>query len=180
MEKAYLYWRWFQDKFLAPITAVMFLGPILLAIVEVIRRYVFGVSWSWQQDVVTYTILSAVYIFFAITHRKGGHLRVSLFVGLLEKAGGGYRKTAHLMNLLAHSAAILYLAYFTYYGIKMTQNSFRSGRLVFSQVMPFWPFFLVLTIGIGFMCITTFFHLYREVLAMAGRDVLPEEVESAH
>lgn len=180
MEEIYRYWTRFQDKILAPLTAVMFLGPILLAIVEVVRRYVFGVSWQWQQDVVTYTTISSLFLFFAITHRKGAHLRVNLFVKLLNDAGGNYQKISRVMDLLAHLVSVLYLGYFTYYGIRMTQNSFRSGRLVFSQIMPFWPFFLLLTIGMGFMLITTIFHLYRDVMAMAGRQVLPEELESTH
>ena len=180
MEEIYRYWRRFQDKVLAPLTAVMFLCPILLAIVEVVRRYVFGVSWQWQQDVVTYTIISSLFLFFAITHRKGAHLRVNLFVKLLNDSGGIYQKISGIMDVLAHLITTLYLGYFTYYGIRMTQNSFKSGRLVFSQIMPFWPFFLLLTIGMGFMLITTIFNLYREVLARTGRQVLPEEVESIH
>lgn len=177
MEKAYEFWKWFQDRVTAPITALMLLGPIILACIEVIRRYFFGTSWDWQQDVVTYIILSATYLFFPITQRHDMHLRVTMFINLAKK---GNPTLAHLMNLATQVLCILYLGYFTYYGIKMTQNTYTSGRLVLSQSMVFWPFFCILTIGMAFMVITYLFQLYREIQAMRGREVLVEKTAAAH
>jgi len=177
MERAYQYWKWFQDRFMAPITAFIFLGPIILGCIEITRRYIFGVSWDWQQDVVTYFILSATYLFFSITQRHDMHLHVSLFVNQLSKV---HPIAGHAANFLAQLACILYLGYFTYYGMKMTHNTYATGRLVLSQSMLFWPFFFILTIGMGFMLITFLFQIYREVQAMRGKQVLVEEATSAH
>jgi len=177
MEEAYRFWKGFQDKVLAPITAFLLLGPIILAMIEVIRRYVFGVSWDWQQDMVTYLILGGSYLFFSITQRQNAHLRVSLFSGLLMRKSP---MLSRLMTLLVQLASAVYLGYFAFYGFKMTQNSYVSGRLVYSQIMPFWPFFLVLTVGMVFLLVTFIFQIYREGMAMAGKKVLDEEAESLH
>ena len=178
MEKAYQYWKWLQDRFLAPITAVVFLAPIILGCVEVIRRYFFGVSWDWQQDVVTYFILSATYLFFSITERQGMHLKVTLFTSLLSRKV--HPAMGHIMSLLALLASVLYLGYFTLYGLKVTQTTYASGRLVLSQSMVFWPFFLILTVGMGLMIISFLFEIFREIQAMRGKQVLVEETASAH
>ncbi len=178
MEKAYQYWKSFQDRFLAPITALVFLGPIILACIEVIRRYFFGASWDWQQDVVTYFIISATYLFFSITERQGMHLKLSLFISLFSRKV--HPMVGHLMRLLAQLASVLYLGYFTIYGVKMTQGTYSAGRLVLSQCMVFWPFFLILSVGMGFMLISFLFDIFREIQAMRGKVVLVEEAASAH
>ncbi len=177
MEKAYEFWKWLQDRITAPITALAFLGPIILGCVEVIRRYIFGESWDWQQDVVTYLILSATYLFFPITQRKDMHLHVDLFIILAKK---GSPILSHIMKLFAQLASAIYLAYITYYGMKMTLNTYNTGRLVLSQSMVFWPFFFILTLGMGFMFITFLFQIYREIQAMRGKEVLVEEAAGAH
>jgi len=60
--KAYAAWRALQDRVLAPAGAVLFVGSTLLALVEVGRRYVLGRSFEWQQDAVTFFILSGVFL----------------------------------------------------------------------------------------------------------------------
>lgn len=177
MEAAYLFWKKLQDRWLAPITAVMLLGPIILACVEVIRRYFLGESWDWQQDVVTYMIISAAFLYFATTQRKESHLRVTLFVNLVNKKSS---LAGHNVSLFAQLCSIIYLFYFTYYGVKMTVRTYVDDTLVLSQIMPLWPFFLFLTLGIAFMVITFLFQVYREIQAMRGRSVLPEELDAMH
>jgi TRAP-type C4-dicarboxylate transport system permease small subunit len=177
MESAYQWWKRFQDQWISPLAAFLLLLPIILAVIEVIRRYIFGVSWEWQQDMVTYSIIAGSYLFFSTTQRQNAHLRVTLFVTFLIKK---VPLLGHLMVLLAQACSVLYLGYFTVYGFKMTKNSYESGRLVYSQVMPFWPFFLILTAGMAFMLVSFLFQIYREIQALAGRKVLAEEVESGH
>ena len=45
-EKAYAAWRAFQDRFLAPAAAILFVGSTLLALLEVGRRYILGYSFE--------------------------------------------------------------------------------------------------------------------------------------
>ena len=66
MERAYAIWRALQDRFLAHAAALVLLGCTLLALLEVVRRYAFGMSFEWQQDAVTFFILSAVFLYFGI------------------------------------------------------------------------------------------------------------------
>ena len=74
MEKAYALWRAFQEKILAPVAALIMLACTLLALLEVFRRYVVGVSFHWQQDAVTYFILTSVALYFGISQRRGARM----------------------------------------------------------------------------------------------------------
>ena len=61
MNKLYETWRLFQDNFLQYLSAILLLALTLLAIAEVVRRYILGVSFEWQQDLVTFG-LSLIHI----------------------------------------------------------------------------------------------------------------------
>ena len=87
MEKAYAAWRAFQDRFLAHAGAILLLGCTLLALLEVLRRYVFGHSFEWQQDAVTFITLSGVFLYFGITQRRDAHLSVTLVTDSLQAMG---------------------------------------------------------------------------------------------
>ena len=84
MLKAYAAWRAFQDRVLAPAGAVLFVGSTLLALLEVGRRYVLGRSFEWQQDAVTFFILSGVFLYFSISQRRDAHLTVTLIPELFN------------------------------------------------------------------------------------------------
>ena len=62
MEKAYAIWRAFQDRYLERAAALLLVGCTLLALLEIFRRYVLGVSFEWQQDAVTFFTLSGVFL----------------------------------------------------------------------------------------------------------------------
>ena len=74
MEKAYAAWRAFQDRLLVPAAALLLLGCTLLALLEVGRRYIFGLSYEWQQDAVTFFLLSGVFLYFGVSQRGNEHL----------------------------------------------------------------------------------------------------------
>lgn len=171
----YAGWTAFHEKFLKYICAVLLFGATTLAIVEVVRRYVFGLSVYWQQDVVIYSILTGLFLHFGITQRLRGHLRVSLLPTLLVNKGRVRNILGHLLNLLAQVVSVGYLVIFTYYVVRAVQGSIAVEQLVFSQIMPFWPWFLALAIGAAFMAISFLFQIYQEVQALRGKQFIEEE-----
>lgn len=172
---AYVMWTAFHEKFLKYICALLLFGATSLALVEVIRRYVFGLSVYWQQDVVIYSILTGLFLHFGITQRLRGHLRVSLLPTLLVNKGRVRNILGHLLNLLAQVVSVGYLVIFTYCVVRAVQGSIAVEQLVFSQIMPFWPWFLALAIGAAFMAISFVFQIYQEVQALRGKHFIEEE-----
>ena len=108
MEKAYAAWRAFQDRLLAPAAALILLGCTLLALVEVVRRYVFGWSYEWQQDAVTFFTLSGVFLYFSVAQRGGHHLAVTLVPELF----GVFKKprAAEATLLVANAFSLVFMA----------------------------------------------------------------------
>lgn len=174
MEKAYVIWRAFQDKVLERIAAITMLGCTLLALLEVVRRYVFGVSYEWQQDAVTLFMLSAVFLYFSNAQRRGAHLTVTLLSSVLESMGPGALRINEYIQVLVSIISCVFMALVVWWGFVDVEDSFKYASRSESLSFPMWPFLVVLLVSFSFMSITMFFQVYRGVQHLRGRRVLDD------
>ena len=179
MEAAYAAWRAFQDRILAPAAAVLFVGSTLVALLEVGRRYILGLSFEWQQDAVTYFILSGVFLYFSISQRREAHLTVTLIPELFNVFGGRWRMAAEVVKLAALVFSCTFMAAVVWWGIPEVEDSIKYEARSESLAFPMWPFLAVLLFSFASMGVTMLFQIYREVQALRGRTVLVEQREEA-
>ena len=174
MEKAYAVWRVFQDQVLARAAALLLFGCTLLALLEVGRRYAFGYSFEWQQDAVTFFMLSGVYLYFSVAQRKGAHLRVTVVPELLAVAGPRAKLVGEITKLVALGFSLLFLAAVVWWGFPEVEDAVKYETRTESLGFPLWPFLLALLLGFAFMAVTMVFQFYFGVQKLRGRTV-PEE-----
>ena len=179
MERAYAIWRAFQDRFLAYVAALVLLGCTLLALAEVVRRYVFGYSYEWQQDAVTLFILGAVFLYFGIAQRRGAHLNVNLLTGALQALGPRAQYAAEVIRVLATVISFFFLLAVVWWGIPDIKDSVAYGSRSESLEFPMWPFLVTLLVGFAFMVVSLFFQIWRGVQGLRGRKVLEDLEEGA-
>jgi TRAP-type C4-dicarboxylate transport system permease small subunit len=172
VEKAYAAWRAFQDRFLGHAAALMFVASTLLALIEVVRRYLFGQSFEWQQDAVTYFILSGVFLYFGISQRRDAHLAVTLVPELLSHFG--WRRADVIIRLFARAFSLVFLVAVVWWGIPEIEDAIKYESRSESLSFPMWPFLAILIVSFAFMAITMAFQLYRAVQALRGIAVLEE------
>jgi C4-dicarboxylate transporter DctQ subunit len=175
VEKAYAAWRAFQDRYLGYAAAILFVGATLLALLEVLRRYLLGQSFEWQQDAVTYCILSGVFLYFSIAQRRDAHLAVTLIPELLSHFG--LAKAEVLVRLFARMFSLVFLMAVVWWGIPEIEDAVKYESRSESLAFPMWPFLAVLIVSFAFMAITMAFQLYRAVQALRGITVLEEPRE---
>ena len=174
MEKAYAAWRAFQDRVLARAAAFLLIGCTLLALVEVVRRYLFGFSFEWQQDAVTFFILSGVFLYFAISQRHNEHLNVIVLLEVLQAAGPRARLAAEWIKLVALVFSFLFLLAVVWWGIPEVTEGIHYGTTTESLQFLMWPFLATLLVGFAFMAVTMAFQIWFEIQKLRGRPV-PDE-----
>jgi C4-dicarboxylate transporter DctQ subunit len=179
VEKTYAAWRAFQDRVLGPATAILLLGCTLLALLEVVRRYAFGVSFEWQQDAVTFGTMSAVFLYFSLAQRRGAHLNVTLLTDTLQALGPRAQKAAAWIRLAALCFAFLFLLAVLWWGAPEVRESMHYESRTESLAFPMWPFLAALYAGFAFMALSMFFQIYREIHKLRGRTVLVDPEEPA-
>ena len=174
MERAYAAWRAFQDQVLARAAALLLIGCTLLALLEVVRRYVFGFSFEWQQDAVTFFILSGVFLYFAISQRHNEHLNVIVLLELLQAGGPRARVAAEVVKLVALVFSFLFMLAVVWWGIPEVEDGVKYGTTTESLAFLLWPFLAALLVGFAFMAVTMAFQIWFEIQRLRGRPV-PEE-----
>jgi TRAP-type C4-dicarboxylate transport system permease small subunit len=177
VEKAYAAWRAFQDRILAHAAALLLLGCTLLALLEVVRRYVFGFSYEWQQDAVTFFTLSGVFLYFSLAQRREAHLSVTVVPELLAVLGPRARRAADIIKLVALVFSFLFLIAVVWWGIPEVEDAIKYESRTESLGFPMWPFLAALLLGFAFMAVTMLFQIYRGVQKLRGRSVLEEPAE---
>jgi TRAP-type C4-dicarboxylate transport system permease small subunit len=180
VERAYTIWRAFQDRVLEPIAALLLLGCTLLALVEIFRRYILGFSFEWQQDAVTFFILSGVYLYFGVAQRHNSHLNVALLTESLETIGPRTRYVAEIVRLIALVISFVFMLLLFWWGIPEVEDGIKYETTTESLTFLMWPFLLALLAGFGFMAVTLFFQIYRQVHKLCGRTVLADPAEHTH
>jgi TRAP-type C4-dicarboxylate transport system permease small subunit len=173
--KAYAAWRAFQDVILARAGAVLFVGSTLLALLEVARRYILGLSFEWQQDAVTFFILSGVFLYFSISQRRDAHLTVTLIPELFNVLGGRWRMAAEAVKLLALAYSCVFLAAVVWWGLPEVEDSIKYETRTESLAFPMWPFLAVLLVSFASMAVTMLFQIWFTIERLRGRPVPPEE-----
>ena len=175
MEKAYALWRAFQERVLAPVAALIMLACTLLALLEVVRRYVFGVSFHWQQDAVTYFILSAVFLYFSIAQRRGSHLTVDILTHAMRSLGPRAGRVAEYLEVLATIFACFFMALVVWWGWDEVIDSQQYAPRTESLELPLTPFLWTLLVSFALMVVSLFFQSWRGIQKLRGRDVLAED-----
>ncbi len=174
MERAYAIWRAFQDKVLARVAALLLIGCTLIALLEVVRRYVFGLSFEWQQDAVTFFILSGVFLYFSISQRHNEHLNVIVLLEVLQTRGPRARQAAEVIKLVALVLSLLFMIAVVWWGIPEVEDGIRYQTTTESLQFLLWPFLAALLVGFAFMAVTMVFQIWFEIQKLRGRPV-PEE-----
>ncbi len=179
MNRLYYAWRTFQERVVQYVAAALLLALTLLAGLEVIRRYVFGVSFEWQQDAVTFGILAGVFLFFAITQSRGAHLRVTIVLILLRgKAGRPGRIAAGLFEVFGAAVGLAFCAWLVWRGLEVADLMILQQRKTESLAFLLWHFFAVFLLGMAFLAVSHAFQLYHQICLLLGREGLAEGYET--
>jgi TRAP-type C4-dicarboxylate transport system permease small subunit len=175
VEKAYAAWRAFQEKVLARAAAVLLVGGTLLALVEVGRRYLIGRSFEWQQDAVTFFMLSGVYLYFCVAQRQRSHLAVTVVPEILAVAGPAAQRAGEIYKLVALVFSMLFLGAVVWWGFPEVEDAFKYESRTESLAFPMWPFLASLLAGFAFMAVTMAFQVWFGIQKLRGRPV-PEDL----
>tara|TARA_R110002096_G_scaffold256123_1_gene449389 strand:- start:4071 stop:4628 length:558 start_codon:yes stop_codon:yes gene_type:complete len=169
LDRTYRAYRWLLDNIIGHGAAIIMLGSVLLAIFEIIRRYIFGVVYDWGQDAVTYFTVGSIFLYFAVTQARRSHLAVSALMDHLK--GRGYLQLVLVVRLLITAGSLAMYSAIVYFGWSTIIRAQLLERTTQSMVLLIWPFQLILLIGFILMAVTCLFQLYQDFQAVRGKKV---------
>ena len=169
VDKLYQIFRSLLDKVISYISIIIMLAGTGLAISEVARRYVFDTVFDWGQDAVTYGMVGAIFLYFAVTQARRSHLRMSALMDALEKRG--YEKFVLLMRAFFSTLGFIVYCAIAYWGWSAMERSIELGRKTYSMVLLIWPFQAILVASFILLALVCLFQLYQDIRGLMGKKV---------
>ena len=159
----------FLTEILSKFTALVLLGTTLFALLEIIRRYLFGFVFEWGQDAVVYGMMSGIALSISVTQAKRNHLTMGAFVQALSARG--LHKTVAVLDIVVSFCVFLFCTSLMVTAWPTIQRSIMMHRKTESLAMYLWPFEAALMIGLGLMGLVALIQTIEGVVAFRKGDI---------
>lgn len=157
------------------IASAMLLGLTLFAMLEIVRRYIFGVVFEWGQDAIIVGMVSAVAFYFAVTQIRRGHLVMSVILQLAHSRG--HYKIVGIAKIAVSAIIMLFCGAVGVTGWSTLSYAWVRNLSTYSLLIPLWPFYLILMFGFLLMAFIAFLQVIEDVIGFAREEYLHAEFQ---
>jgi len=157
------------------ISAVMLLVLTLFALLEIVRRYIFGVVFEWGQDALIVGMVAAVALYFGVTQIRRSHLVMNAIVQLLHSRG--YFKIVGALRVVVSAIIMIFCAAIGITGWPTLTYAIARDLTTYSLLIPLWPFYLILMFGFLLMSTIALLQLIEDIISFKRREYLDSEME---
>lgn len=150
-------------KLIRAMLAAALVVMVIVTSMEVIRRYIFGLSFVWAEELVKFLLVGVTFLGGAAAYRAGG----MAYLDLITSRFSG--RAAQISGLVNNTIVIVVCAYLTYQGFSYTFSPMVSR--MFSTGLKLNMVFVYITIPLGFLFIILFaLEKYLELFGLTGAD----------
>jgi len=157
------------------IGSAMLLVLTLFALLEIIRRYIFGVVFEWGQDAIIVGMVSAVAVYFGVTQIRRSHLVMNAAVQLMHARG--LYKTVGILKIAVSAIIVLFCGAVGVTGWATLGYAWDRNLTTYSLLIPLWPFYLILMFGFFLMAFVAFLQTVEDIVSFARGEHLDAEIE---
>jgi TRAP-type mannitol/chloroaromatic compound transport system permease small subunit len=137
---------------------------MLLAVYEVVRRYIFNnpTTWVWEINSQLLCLIGALAGGYALLNKA--HVSVDIVSNILPP------RVRAIVNVVTWPFFFILTGSLVYYGFREAWQVFQSGQRVLSQfASPLWPVKTVIPIGACLLLLQGMATLTRDILIALGR-----------
>ena len=161
---------------LGAIAAATLLILTLFALLEIIRRYLFGLVFEWGQDAIIVGMVSAVALYFGVTQVRRGHLVMGAIVQMLHSRG--HRKAGGIARIVVSAVVVGFCGAIGVTGWPTVSYAWDRDLTTYSLIIPLWPFYLILMFGFLLMSFVALLQLVEDIASFVRRGYLDAEYET--
>ncbi len=157
------------------IASVLLLVLTLFGLVEIIRRYIFGVVFEWGQDAIIVGMIAAVSLYIGATQARRSHLVMNAVVQLFHAQG--YYKLVGLLRIAVSAVVAVFCGSLSVTGWPTLSYAIERDVSTYSLLIPLWPFYLALMVGFGLMSVVAFLQMIEDMISYKRGEHLDSEME---
>ncbi|MDF1506776.1 TRAP transporter small permease [Robertmurraya sp. DFI.2.37] len=122
------------NSFLEGLCGAFLLVMTVIALSQVVTRYVLEMSFPWLEEVIRYLMVFTVYVGSAVAVKQKAHLNVEIFDQLLKKSSFRY------VDLLRQFVIVVFGVVFGYVSFQVVIQLIASGQITPAlQISMAWP-----------------------------------------
>ncbi|MEM7251106.1 MAG: TRAP transporter small permease subunit [Pseudomonadota bacterium] len=160
---------------LGTITAVMMLILTAFALLEIVRRYIFGQAYEWGNDALVLGMIGTVSLYFCVTQIRRSHLVMNAIVQLLHSRG--FFKTVGVLQIVVSALVVLFCWTVGVTGWSTLSYAWERDLRSYSLILPLWPFFATLMAGFLLMGFLALLQFVEDIISFARKEYLDKEIE---
>lgn len=148
------------------LVTVLILTATLVAIAQVIARYVFNNSLYWSEELILYSLITMSFLTMGMGVRYASHISVEAIYAI---AGP---RTARALQIGASCLGLVFAGVLIFYGIKLAFNTMQMGQLSPAMRVPVGYIYLIIPISGGLMALR--YLLVLQSIVTAGVYTAPQ------
>ncbi len=133
----------------------------LVAIIQVIARYVFNNSLYWSEELILYSLISMSFLTMGMGVRYASHISVDAVYAF---AGP---RTARILQIGAACLGLIFAVVLVWYGSRLVMNTSRMGQLSPAMRIPVGYIYAVIPAAGTFMALR-YLLVLRELILGQG------------
>jgi len=143
------------DRPLLVVTGIALLFSTILTFIGVILRYIFGISFEWNEELCRYSMIFIVYFWAGSMIRKKEHI----FFNLLSDRLRGKAQDVHgfIVAILTVALGVPIIAW----GVELVSSARASELKTLSLLFPLWPAYALIPLGMIFIVIHGLLEILR-------------------
>ena len=132
---------WIENVFVT----LLVLTATVVAIVQVVARYVFNNSLYWSEELILYSLITMSFLTMGMGVRYASHISVEAIYAI---AGP---RMARALQVGAACLGLIFAGALIYYGCRLSMSTMRMGQLSPAMRVPVGYVYLIIPIAGGFM-----------------------------
>jgi len=157
------------------IAAALLLVLTLFGLLEIIRRYIFGVVFEWGQDAIIVGMMAAVALYIGVTQTRRSHLVMNAIVQLCHAQG--YYRLVGIMRIMVSAVVAVFCGSLSVTGWPTVSYAIERDLSTYSLLIPLWPFYMLLMFGFGLMSFIAFLQMIEDIISYIRGEHLDSEME---
>ncbi len=156
----------FIEKVLSALGGVLIGISTLLAVTEVVCRYIFGFTHSWANEIIIYSVIYGVFFIAGPSLKRGLHINIDL---LITRLSPQWRR---IVDFIAIVAGLFISLFLTYTGVRYVAFLEKVGVVSTSSLeAPMYLILLIFPIGMGLLA----FFYFEQLTFLLFRSGKPED-----
>ena len=153
------------DRIDRVIMVILFSLATILAFINVVLRYIFGLSLVWAGELTTYLFVWATMFGASYGFKIGMHISFKALIQVFPP------KLTKIVSIFSLVITLFYLSMLTAWGVNLVKFDYMTGQVSIDMQIPFWIIYLIIPITMATAAWRTFVKLV-EVIKLPPEDVL--------